>query len=186
MKNTSILLIVILVIILILGALLYVFYNRQGAGETNENANVTVTNVNAVAELPEPTLTNQNWEPEETGDIAVDASGTFRDVTFQFSSAELVNAFQEKTAEAGKDFLVVYFRDIPFANQEDVLTWIGRAVTVSDSSDARYSVERVRVITEYSDPNATGYFQFTVPESASDFVLHFSYEETNTSVPLGF
>lgn len=182
MKNTSILLIVVLLIIVILGGLLYLLYYNQ---EEAVNTNVTEVSLN-VNDTIEATLTEDNWAPAETGDISASGSVTFRDTTFTITSAARKDAFRGGTAEDGKDFLVLYLREIPIAQHDAVLGWATAELHLTDSSGASYAMERMKIISEYSDPAETGFFQFTVPEDASGFALQFGSGDEATTLDLGF
>lgn len=183
MQKTSLLVIVLLVILLVVGGIFYWWYQRDTG---TVNANVTEINVTVNGAPVNASITQENWVPEETGDIAVDETATHKDVTFALTTASKPTEFHGETAEEGKQFVVVYFRDIPLALRDGVTTWVRSDVKLVDTDGATYAIELYGLITEYSEPTETGYFQFTTPKTASGFSLRFGEGDSATTTSLGF
>ena len=180
MQKSSLLLVGLLIILLAAGGVWYWYANR---GETQHtNVNEVVVNINGV--IQDPTITTENWEPEEKGDVAVNKEATHNDATFTFTSVAKPTEFRGKTAAEDKQFVVVYFREIPLAVRDMVTTWVRNDVKLKDG-DVSYDVELYGLITEYSAPSETGYFQFTTPKDASGFVLHLGEGDGAQTVDLG-
>ncbi|MFA6512396.1 MAG: hypothetical protein WCV86_04720 [Patescibacteria group bacterium] len=187
MKNTSILLIIVLVIIVVAGGIYY-FVTQTGDEEVPAEINVNATSINATItdNLPDPSLTDENWDPATRGDLTVNAEGTHNDVTFSFSTASRVSSFQGVDAEEGNEFVVVYFGTIPFADRDAVVQWLGKDVAIVDGAGTSYALQSFQVITEYSQPSETGFFQFAVPTGGSNYRIQFGEGEDATTVGLGF
>lgn len=184
MKNTSILLVLVLVIIIIAGGLYY-YLSQKDTAEEPINANVTVVNATPTEEIPEATLTNDNWNPQARGDLTVTASGTHEGVTFAFTSAARMSSFSGADAPDGKEYLIVYFGSIPYALRDGAVQWMNTDVHLVSGTES-YPLASFQVITEYSQPNETGFFQFTVPTGGSGYRIQFGEGETASTVDLGF
>lgn len=119
----------------------------------------------------------------EKGDTEVGKSVSYRGVTFEVTTAAVLDAYHGQTAPQDKEYIVLFTKPLP--GNPDLSSWLTRETTLIDQAGTRYPVKQTQVITAGGEVDA-GYFWFTVNDGASGFSLSFEGDEGKASVDLGF
>ncbi|MFH0952071.1 MAG: hypothetical protein V1838_02665 [Patescibacteria group bacterium] len=169
----------IIIIIIVVGAILaggWYFFIKNGE-EVVSNTNTTtdqVVNTNSID------TTKLVVETEE-GDTEVNASLTYKEVKFTFSSSTKAASWHSKEAAAGKHYLVVYFNPIA-AEVKDVIAWMKTDAVLVNAAGDKYSISEMKVVGTGGSETDTGYLAFIVDAEDSGFSVGFG----DSTTALGF
>lgn len=171
MKNLILILVVVAAII-VLGGLGYWYWTKNAENTNTENINTTNTQV-------------QVSLPPEAGDIPVNKSVTYKDVPVEVTTAAKTTEFQNKKAEAGTQYVVLYLAPTKASSPEEVLGWAQKDIRLV--VDGREIVpDTVQIVAAASTEKAVGHFSFTVKDTDKDFTLQFGSGDAKKTIALGF
>lgn len=154
----------------------YLYFQGVSPRSDNSNANATVIAGNANSStVATPPITK--------GDIAVNASVTYRDLQMTVATALKAEAFRRQQAPSESVFIILFLKPFNTTPATDPLEWSSREIRLKSGLT-------LVAPTEVSVPSrsdvAGGYLWFTVPKDAKNFSLVFGAGTAVQTLPLGF
>lgn len=122
--------------------------------------------------------------PITTGDIPLDASISYRGVTFVLDSALRTDAFRRSRADDGQQFVVVFFKPFTADVPADLAGWVSQEVVLSVRG--RQSQRPIEVGLPKLANQAGGFVSYQVPDDATGATLVFGPDPGALSANLGF
>ncbi len=173
--RTGILILVTLgVLAIAIGGYLYFRGASPSPDISNVNSTVIAGNANGSA-VATPPITK--------GDIAVNASVTYRDLQMTVETALKAEAFRRKQAPPESVFIVLFLKPFSTTPATDPLEWSSREIRLKSGAT-------LVAPTEVSLPSrsdvAGGYLWFTVPNDTKNFSLVFGSGTVAQALSLGF
>lgn len=181
MRRTTLILIIVLAVVL-LGGGAYVWLMRDSielpwAATTNTTA---VTNTATNTSLP-TTNTSTTTAGEVKGETALTGTLTVGTAKLTLNSVTRNATVSGEQADAGKQFVVVYFDALEPALVSVVDRGI-REITVTDSKST-YALESLKVASTYAAGDR-GYVRFVIPDTAKGLSLVFGTGATAQKIVL--
>lgn len=138
----------------------FLFATRSTDDTTNDE-NLSLA-TNAATTKPTPVV---------SGDVAVNKSVTYRDVTFEFETALATRTYGGQQAETGKRFIVLFLKPFSEALASDPSGWVGAEVRLTGTDGL--SAQPFEVAIPAAVEQRGGFFSFVVPEDRIEFTLVF-------------
>ncbi|MBI5405225.1 MAG: hypothetical protein HY976_03280 [Candidatus Kerfeldbacteria bacterium] len=157
--------IIIIFVLVAVGAAVggYVLYRDNLSKETpNVNLPVVAGNTND---------SSVSTPPIVKGDIDVNQSTTYREVTFAIDTALKADAYRRTKAPAGSTFLVLFLKPFVAMPSGDPISWVSSDVRLAADGGATY--RPLEISLPASAGVSGGYLWFQVPIDAKGFKLEF-------------
>jgi hypothetical protein len=122
--------------------------------------------------------------PITAGDIPLDASVSYRGLTFILDSALRTNAFRRTQSDDGQQFVVVFFKPFTIDPPTDAVSWVSQDVVLTTSGGLRQ--RPVEVGLPKLANQSGGFISYQVPVNATGAVLVFGSGADAATVSLGF
>ena len=170
--HKRILIAIIAATVLMVGAYtVFVFVDRS----TNVNDDNSNGNVNA--------NTNTTYAaPVVSGNIVLNKSVTYRDVTFMFETALATATYNGKTAGEGKRYVILFLKPFAAALKSDPATWAGTEVHLTPTAVDDLTYVPYEVSIPSSAGQRGGFFSFVVPDDQKDFSIVFGSGASTQSI----
>lgn len=169
--------IIALFVLVALGAIVggYVLYRNNQPNKTgNANLPVVAGNTN------DSTISTA---PVVKGDIDVNQSATYRDVSFAVETALKTNAYRRTKAPEGSTFLVLFLKPFTAMPTSDPISWVSSDVRLAAAGGTTYALYEASL--PASAGVSGGYLWFQIPTDAKNFNLEFGAGGTKQVLDLG-
>ncbi|MBI4426668.1 MAG: hypothetical protein HY567_03760 [Candidatus Kerfeldbacteria bacterium] len=168
--------IVILVTIVVVVAFAAVAWFRwRGTPSTTNRTPIVTAGVGNTNTVQTPPITS--------GDIPLDVSVSYRDVTFGLDSALRTETFRRKKADDGQEFVVIFLKPFSSNPPADIATWVSADIQLTASGVNQRPVE---VGLPKLANQAGGFLSFQVPVGTKGMTLAFGSGASATTVKLSF
>lgn len=163
------------VALIILGVLGWMFMqNREANRNQNTNTPVEARNANT---------TTVSTPPVVKGDLTVDQTVAYRDLTFRVDTALKDTKFHRTQAPTGMTYVVLFLKPFGSVPSDNPLAWATQDIRLLTG---KKSIVPTELNLPMSAEATGGYLWFTVSESDQDFSLSFGTGTAAKKIELGF
>lgn len=180
-----------LIVIVIVGGLLTLFWFYPGIfpfGKNNNESTQNINQMNANSGANENTnkaAVNLNISLKK-GSIDVNKSVTYKEVEFKVLTADKLDKFENQTAGAGKNLVVLYVQRIADSKITEIFSWLKNELKLKNDQGQDYALKSLSFVGESAPDYAASYFIFETGGQDKGFTLNFGSGDNFQNIDLGF